>query len=85
MTISKVLHDESWLELRHVVVLGYHLDQLIAGNKCEDDARDRQHNIPGKGFDHRKNAWFKGRWPCADLLRNVTDLLIYGIEQPGQV
>ena len=53
-------HDKGWLKLRHVVVLGYHLDQLIAGNKCEDDARDRQHNIPGKGFDHSENTRFKG-------------------------
>ena len=31
-------HDEGRLELRHVVVLGDHLDQLITGDKGQDDA-----------------------------------------------
>lgn len=78
-------HNERRLELRHVIVLGYHLDQLVTGDKGQDDARDRQNHIPGNRFDHRKNTRFKGRWACADLLCNVTDLFIYGIKQPGQI
>ena len=31
-------HDEGRLELRHVVVLGDHLDQLITGDEGQDDA-----------------------------------------------
>ena len=33
-------HDEGRLELRHVVVLGDHLDQLITGDEGQDDACD---------------------------------------------
>ena len=40
-------HDEGRLKLRHVVVLGDHLDQLVAGNKGQDDACDGQHHVPG--------------------------------------
>ena len=40
-------HDEGRLELRHVVVLGDHLDQLVAGNKGQDDACDGEHHVPG--------------------------------------
>ena len=78
-------HDEGRLKLCHVVVLGDHLDQFITGDKSQDDACNRQNNIQGKRFDHCKNTRFKGRWLCADLLCNVTDLLVHGIKQPGQV
>ena len=44
-------HDEGRLELCHVVVLGDHLDQLITGDEGQDDACNRQHHIPGEGFD----------------------------------
>ena len=78
-------HDKGWLKLRHVVVLGYHFNQFITGDKSQNDTSNRQNYVPGKRFDHCKNARFKGRWPCADLLCNVTDLLVHGIEKAGQV
>ena len=78
-------HDECRLKLRHVVVLGNHLDQFVTGDKGQDDSGNGQNHIPGEGFDHRKDARFKGRWSSADLLCNVTDLLVDCIEQPGQV
>jgi len=78
-------HDECRLKLRHVVVLGNHLDQFVTGDKGQDDSGNGQNHIPGEGFDHRKDARFKGRWSSADLLCNVTDLFVDCIEQPGQV
>ena len=78
-------HDEGRLKLRHVVVLGNYLDQFVTGDKGQDDSGNGQHHISGQRFDHRKNARFKGRWSCADLLGNVTDLFVDRIEQPGQV
>jgi len=78
-------HDEGRIKLCHIVVLGDHLDEFITGDEGQDDACNGQHHIAGKGFDHRKNARFKCRWSCADLLRNVTDLFVDCIEQPGQV
>ncbi len=61
ITISKVLlmshtetsslenpaHDEGRLKLCHVVVLGDHLDQFVAGDKGQDDACNGQHHVPG--------------------------------------
>ena len=78
-------HDERRLELCHVVVLGNHLDKLITGDKCEDNARNGQHNIPGKGFNHCKNARLEGRWLGAHLLGDVSHLRVHIIEQPGKV
>ena len=78
-------HDEGRLKLRHVVVLGDHLDQLVAGNKGQDDACDGQHYIPGEGFNHRKNARLKTRGLGAHLLGDVSHLRVHIVEQARQV
>ncbi len=69
----------------HVVVLGDHFDQLIAGDEGQDDACNRQHHIPGEGFDHRKNARFKAGGLGAHLLCNVAHLRVHIVEQTGKV
>ena len=48
-------HDEGRFKLRHVVVLGDHLNQLIAGNKGQDDACDG-YGIIDSEADENKNA-----------------------------
>ena len=78
-------HDEGRLKLRHVVVLGNHLDEFITGNKGQDDACNGQHHVPGQRFDHRKNTRFKGRWSCTDLLCDVAHLGVYIIKQPAEI
>lgn len=78
-------HDERRLKLRHVVVLGDHLDQFITGDNGQDDACNGQHHIPGKGFNHRKNARFKGRWLGAHLLGDIADLRVHIVEQAGKI
>ena len=78
-------HDEGRLELRHVVMLGNHLNQFITGNECQDDSGNRQNHIPGQRFDHRKNTRLKCRWSCADLLGNIADLFVDCIEQTAKI
>ena len=78
-------HDECRLKLRHVVVLGDHLDEFITGDEGQDDACNGQHHIPGQRFDHRKNTRFKGRWSCTDLLCDVAHLGVYIIKQPAEI
>ena len=78
-------HDEGRLELRHVVVLGDHLNQLITGDEGQDDACNRQHHIPRKSFDHRKNARLKAGGFGAHLLCDVADLRVHIVEQAGKV
>ena len=78
-------HDEGRLKLRHVVVLGDHLDQLVAGNKGQDDARNGQHHVPGKGFDHGEYSRLKTGGLCAHLLCDVAHLRVYIVEQTGKV
>jgi len=78
-------HDEGWLELRHVVVLGDHLNQLITGDEGQDDACNGQHHIPRKSFDHRKNARLKAGGLGAHLLGNVSHLRVHIVEQTGKV
>ena len=78
-------HDEGRLKLRHVVVLGDHLDQLITGDEGQDDACNGQHHIPGEGFDHGENARFKAGGLGAHLLGDIADLRVHIVEQTGKV
>ena len=78
-------HDEGRLKLRHVVVLGDHFDQLITGDKGQDDACDGQHHVPGEGFDHGEHPWFKVGGLGAHLLGDVADLRVHIIEQPAEI
>ena len=78
-------HDERRLKLRHVVVLGDHFDQLITGDEGQDDACNRQHHIPGEGFNHRKNARLKTGGLGAHLLGDVSYLRVHIVEQAGKV
>ena len=78
-------HDEGRLELRHVVVLGDHLDQLVAGNKGQDDACDGEHHVPGEGFDHGEHSRLKAGGLGAHLLGDVSHLRVHIVEQPAEV
>ena len=78
-------HDKGRLKLRHVVVLGDHLDQLITGDKGQDDARNGQHYIPGEGFDHGEHSRLKAGGLGAHLLCDVADLRVHIVEQAGKV
>jgi len=66
-------------------VLGDHLDQLITGNEGQDDARNGQHHIPRKSFDHCENARFKAGGLGAHLLGDIADLRVHIIEQAGKI
>ena len=72
-------------KLRHVVVLGDHLDEFITGDEGQDDARNGQHHVPGEGFDHGKHPWFKTGWLGAHLLCDVADLRVHIIKQPAEI
>ena len=78
-------HDEGRLELRHVVVLGDHLDQLITGDEGQDDACNGQHHVPGEGFNHCENARFKAGGLGAHLLGDIADLRVHIVEQAGKI
>ena len=78
-------HDEGRLKLRHVVVLGDHLYQLVTGDEGQDDACNGQHHIPGEGFDHCKHPWFKAGGLGAHLLGDVAHLSVHIIEQAGKI
>ena len=78
-------HDECRLKLRHVVMLGDHLDQLITGDEGQDDACNGQYHVPGEGFDHGKNARFKTGWFGAHLLGDVAHLGVHIIKQPAEI
>ena len=69
----------------HVVVLSDHLNQLITGDKGQDDARNGQHHIPGEGFDHGEHPWFKVGGLGAHLLCDVSHLRVHIIEQAGKI
>ena len=78
-------HDERRLKLRHVVVLGDHLNQFITGDEGQDDACDGQHHVPGKGFDHGEHSRLKAGGLGAHLLCDVAHLRVHIIEQAGKV
>ena len=78
-------HDEGRLKLRHIVVLGDHLDQFITGDEGQDDACDGQHHIPGEGFDHGKHSRLKAGGLGAHLLGDIADLRVHIIEQPAEI
>ena len=78
-------HDERRFELRHVVVLGDHLYQLVTGDEGQDDARNGQHHVPGKGFDHGEHSRLKAGGLGAHLLGNVSHLRVHIVEQTGKV
>ena len=78
-------HDEGRFKLRHVVVLGDHLDQLVTGNEGQDDACNGQHHVPGEGFDHGEYPWLKAGGLGSRLLGDIVDLRVHIIEQAGQV
>ena len=78
-------HDEGRLKLRHVVVLGDHLDEFITGDKGQNDACNGQHHIPGEGFDHCEHPWFKAGGLGAHLLGDVAHLCVYIVKQARKV
>ena len=78
-------HDEGRLKLCHIVVLGDHFDQLIAGDEGQDDARNGQHHVPGKGFDHGEHSRLKAGGLGAHLLGDIADLRVHIVEQTGKV
>ena len=78
-------HQQRRLKLCHVVVLCDHLDQLITGDEGQDDACNRQHHIPGEGFDHGEHSRLEGRWLGANLLGDVSHLRVHIVEQAGKV
>ena len=78
-------HDKGWLKLCHVVVLGNHLDQFIAGDEGQDNACNGQHHVPGKGFDHGEHSRLKAGGLGAHLLCDVAHLRVYIVEQAGKI
>ena len=78
-------HDEGRLKLRHIVMLSDHFNQLITGDEGQNDACNRQHHIPGEGFDHCENARFKAGGFGAHLLCDVADLRVHIVEQAGKI
>ena len=78
-------HDESRLKLCHIVMLSDHLNQLITGDEGQDDACNRQHHIPGEGFNHGEHPWLKAGGLSAHLLCDVSHLRVHIVEQTGQV
>ena len=84
-SLENPAHDKSRLKLRHIVVLGDHLNQLITGDKGQDDACNGQYHVPGEGFDHGEHPWLKAGGLGAHLLGDIADLRVHIIEQPGKV
>ena len=78
-------HDEGRLKLRHVVVLGDHLYQLVTGDEGQDDACNGQHHIPREGFDHGEHSRLKAGGLGAHLLGDIADLRVHIVEQAGKV
>jgi len=78
-------HDEGRLKLRHIVMLSNHLDQLITGDEGQDDACNRQHHIPGEGFDHGEHSRLKAGGLGAHLLGDIADLRVHIVEQAGKI
>ena len=66
-------------------MLGDHLYQLVTGDEGQDDACNRQHHIPGEGFDHCKHPWFKAGGLGTHLLCDVAHLRVYIVEQAGKI
>ena len=78
-------HDEGRLKLRHVVVLGDHLDEFITGDEGQNHACSGQHHVPGEGFDHGEHSRLKTGWLGAHLLGDVADLRVHIVEQTRKV
>ena len=78
-------HDKGRLKLRHVVVLGDHLDEFITGNEGQDDACNGQHHIAREGFDHGEHSRLKAGGLGAHLLGDVAYLGIHIVEQPAEI
>ena len=78
-------HDEGRLKLRHIVVLGNHLDQFIAGDKGQNDACNGQHHIPGEGFNHGEHSRLKAGGLGAHLLCDVANLRVHIVEQAAEI
>ena len=78
-------HDKGRLKLCHIVVLGDHFNQLITGDKGQDDACNGQHHVPGEGFDHGEHSWLKAGGLGAHLLCDVAHLGVHIIKQPAEI
>ena len=78
-------HDEGRLKLRHVVMLGDHLDEFITGDEGQDDACNGQHHIPREGFDHGEHSRLKTGGLGAHLLGDVAHLGVHIVEQPAEI
>ena len=69
----------------HIVLLGNHLDKLVAHHKGKDGRRNGQHHRFGKAAQHIEDAAV----PClrggADLRSDFAHFGVYVIEQAGEV
>ena len=73
------------VEIVEIILFHDKLDQLIAHDKGEDDARDRHDDRLGQTADHIEDAAVPAGGRHAHLAGDLAHLRVYGIKGPGEV
>lgn len=73
------------VEVVEVVLLDDELDQLVAHDEGEDDARDGDDHRLREVADYVEDAAVPGGGRHADLPGDLAHLCVQGIKHPGQV
>lgn len=79
------LEENPGFKAGEVVVVDNHLNQLIAGNECQDQACNRDDDGFGDTLYHGKDARREVRRSHPHLSCNIADLCVYRIKQSRQL
>ena len=72
--------DIEGIEVVHVVLFQYHLDQLVDQHEGQDHPRDGNDNIIGQRAYHVEHAPVPALRGLTHLRRNVRHLIVYGLK-----
>ena len=77
--------EDPCFKVGKVIVVNDHLNQLVAGNECQDQACNRDNHLFGNIPDHGEDARRKVRRSRPHLRRNIANLSVYRIKQSRQL
>ena len=83
--LENPLKEDGCVKIVHIVLFDYHVYQLIAHYKGDDDTRNRDNDVFRQAAYHIENARVPPCGSSSQFGGNLANLRIYAVKQAGQV